>query len=295
MQLTSEPFCGAIYSYCELLNAHYADRLQSIFLFGSVHRGEADPLASDLDFIVVTTDGFSSEDREWEMLRWQHQEAVGEKLDVNVIKIDLTRASSRSEILSALFPETSNLLQQELILQKVLNGKSIDVHEHTILKAALCARTLLYDSTLVYGENLLRNATFPAMDTLWARFYLTAPYFLVQNTLYPQKIIPINWPFPLQPLHPDESRSLRKLARVGVICCACILMHERAFKSWEAAVVLPAVGERYPQWSAILGKTDQYCTKTEQSISKNSVLSYLNELFEFMEWTKSTMERSCHK
>lgn len=100
----------------------------------------------------------------------------------------------------------------------------------------------------------------------------------------------MNWPFPLQPLHPNESRCLRKLARMGVLTCACLLMREGAFKSWAGAAVIPVVEERYPEWKAFLGITVQYYVKTVQNMDKNSVLSYLNELFRFMKWVKSSSD-----
>ncbi len=93
----------------------------------------------------------------------------------------------------------------------------------------------------------------PPWNWLWTqeyRAYFAMPHELVRYAagLQPENTTPFSLP-------DSQPMRLRKLARVGVLGSAALLMQSGEFKSFKAADVLPPLQQRFPQWADFLEET----------------------------------------
>jgi len=154
LSITSKSCLRAIARYVAQYQAHYADRLIAVYVFGSVHRGEANACASDLDLILVTTDGFGQQDQEWELARWQEQERVQKADGISSLSVGLTRASSLEQVLRGLQPGAEQQCAYLWIRLLCLPRRTRPCGRDAL--PALCATTRLWFSGAILYKVLCR-------------------------------------------------------------------------------------------------------------------------------------------
>lgn len=189
LSITSKSCLRAIARYVAQYQAHYADRLIAVYVFGSVHRGEANACASDLDLILVTTDGFGQQDQEWELARWQEQERVQKADGISSLSVGLTRASSLEQVLRGLQPGAEQQAVETRAVRLSVDQAALSAEEDAALRSGRFARALCYDATLVFGRDLVQGTLSPMMDAAWAALYFQAPATLIARTAMGDQVL----------------------------------------------------------------------------------------------------------
>jgi len=147
---SSVPLSAGAWRECR---AHYAGRLVSVYVHGSVHRGEAVPGISDLDMCVFITDGYSPQDADW-------RRQINERLDEEL------RPSSagwmpHSIKVDALLPNEDPSEHDENrirnALHEIMRGTRPNKEGSILLRKRGGAYLLRYDATVVWGRDLTRD------------------------------------------------------------------------------------------------------------------------------------------
>lgn len=267
--------------------AHYGERLVAIYVWGSVHRGEAVPAvpdAADLDLYVFTSDGFHASDKTW-------LSASNDALNVDIPGarwgwIPPARA------VSFLFPEqeqensAAHNLRLRDALQGVLAGTQPDEETGKALIARTGAYMLLYDATRVWGRDLTAALHVPPPDPLWARAKFQQVWDIValeagQN---PPLSTAYAWEHARQYNIPAATGPrLRTMARLGVMGGAYLLIALGQFHSFRGIEVLPVLRALFPQWEAFLSETNRlYVDLTDAS--EQDRLGYMSRLVPWTDW-----------
>jgi hypothetical protein len=214
------PFREAIEHHLAVNLSHYGERLAAVYVYGSVYRCEALIGTSDLDLMIVTTDGFSPEDQDWELQRWKIQKQ--ENSAPYAIETGPNRANSVARVMEMLNP-------------------------HFGPNVTTCI--LYHDSQFIYGQDLRSGFSIPEMNRGWAIPCIEGPLSWARaaanssSNISPAADGANAW------LLPEPSRQIRKLARHCVMAGACLLMVRGRFQSFRSADVLAVLSELYPSWS----------------------------------------------
>jgi hypothetical protein len=106
-------------------------------------------------------------------------------------------------------------------------------------------------------------------------------------TRYSAGLLPEN-PTDFQ-LPEDPSRRLRKLARLGVLGGACLLMALRRFRSYRGIHVIPPLEGLFPQWKPFLRETEALYIHPAIPTAEQ-VTDYLSDLAGWMDWIGAQLQ-----
>lgn len=251
---------------------HYGTRLISMYVFGSIHRGEAVPPLSDFDLLTIIADAVSDADHGW-----------------------LTQANAR---LAGEFPREDG---QEWMCRAHPYGRVFTTtprqapatSEHIRMNAWLVR--MQYDATLLWGRRCHDDWPLPVTDAAWARASFQSPRDVIRyavrganESMDADARTAINeWPLPQQP-----AARLRCLARLGVLGGAYLLCAQGAKPSFKGRDVLPALAARYPQWAGFLRETARYYI-VPVDVDQVTTAAYLGELALWMQWVDAQITAEC--
>lgn len=263
---------------------HYRERLVSVYLSGSVHRGEAstDPeYPSDLDLVIFLTDPFNEADRAWRSRVNDELEAEFPGFPWNKIPV----AFPVSSVFPTHLPRGTESPERQGILD-LRKGRPLDADARALKIARYSQYLFRYDATLLWGRDLTVGTSVLPPDRLWALAYFQQPWDLARHaagfgpaqvTAHARENVE-EWPLPV-----DASLRLRKLARLAVLGGAYLLMAHDRFCSFRGADVLPALEAQWPQWTAFLQETERLY-KLPTAATPESVGEYLSQLVPWMDW-----------
>ena len=238
--------------------AHFADRLVAVFVFGSVHRGEAIRNVSDIDLITLLHDDFTSEDRKW-------RRETEEQLKRKIIGFpNLPRAESVQILFSGLQPEA---------------------HEFDRYWSLDWLHRIRHDSTLLWGEDPTTVIQTLTPDLDWARESYRIAHELVR------------WDAGLGewakggfgPIDPSPAQ-LRKWARTAALGGTFLLMKRDAFRSFKVCDVIPPLMDAEPEWKPFLEETERRSLALTYT-AKEDAKRYLQDLIRWMERIGEELDR----
>ncbi len=206
-------------------HAHFAERLISIYVWGSVHRNEAIQGVSDLDL--------------YSFIRGPLK------------KIDYPWCRETRESLDREFPYTHGLTLPRSIYD-ALQGRQPGANKDMRSRHQALGFRLHYDATLVWGKDLTGEFELPTLTPSWVREYLQPALDLTGYAAGLKKENTTDFSLP------NETRQkLRKLARLGVLGGACLLMAQGRFRSLKGVDTIPVLRASYPQWTDFLNETQE--------------------------------------
>lgn len=219
-------FRAAVAAHVAEYVRHFGERLAAVYVWGSVHRGEAVPGVSDLDLHAFIRGELSPADESW--------------------------FQTERHTLDARFPETRGL-NRPLPLSALLGGLRDDASPaEQRFKQSLGFR-LLHDATLVWGRNLLPGPeVLPPFDRAFAAGSFEGARDLMRFAAGADAENRTDFALPDAP-----ALRLRKLARLAVIAGGWYLVGEARLRSLHGADVLPLLRERFPAWAALLNETER--------------------------------------
>lgn len=238
-------------------HAHFAARLISIYVWGSVHRNEAIQGVSDLDL---------------------HSFIQG-----SLKKIDLQWCRETQERLDREFPRAHGLSPPRSI-DDALQGRQSGANTDLRSRHQTFGFRLHYDATLVWGRDLTGEFELPTFTPSWIQNYFQSAFDLTRYAAGLEKQNTTDFSLP------EETRlRLRKLARLGVLGGACLLMAQGRFRSLKGIDTIPVLRESYPQWTDFLNETRElYIHLTRSSNERASI--YLSRLVKWMDWIEGQLK-----
>ena len=194
-------------------------------------------------------------------------------LDLHSFIVDVSKESDRqwlkeaSERLEQQFPETHGLTRP----------RSVD----EVLQVGVRLR---YHSTLVWGRDLTDGLDIPFPSRSSVRGAFQSVWDLTRYAAGLEKENRTDFSLPNEP-----PLRLRKLARLGVLGGAYLLMAQEQTLSYKGTVIIPVLEKTYPQWHCFLVKTrGLYIHLTDPT--NDAVSEYLSQLVEWLDWIKTQLE-----
>ena len=231
---------------------HFQNRLVAIYVGGSVHRNEAVPSISDLDLYPFITDAFNDADRKW---------------------------FSQAERRVALKYTSANGLCPPRSIGVILDGLQSPVDEIAYIGSQVWVHRLRYDTTLVFGNDLIAGLRVPDMDKNEARDYFQCVSDLVRYTAGLEVENKTNFRLPQTP-----TLRLRKLARLAVLGGAYLLIGYGELYSFKGVNILPVLKTRFPDWRAFFDETETLYIFPDPSATDSKISVYLSQLVSWIDW-----------
>ncbi len=231
---------------------YFRNRLAAIYVGGSVHRNEAVPGVSDLDLYPFIVDEFNDADRKW----------------FNQVE---RRVESKYPSANGLCPPRS--------VTEVLDGLQSKVDEIAYIRSLAWGHRFRYDTTLIFGRDLIDGIRVPDMDKGLARDYFQCVSDLVRYAAGLESENKTDFQLPKAP-----SRCLRKLARLAVLGGAYLLVGCGESYSFKGTDILPLLKARFPQWCAFLNETEALYISLDSSATDNRISAYLSQLVPWVDW-----------
>ena len=231
---------------------HFKNRLAAIYVGGSVHRNEAVPGVSDLDLYPFILDSFNERDGSWFNQAGQ-------------------RVESRHAGTNGLCPPRS--------VSEVLEGLKTTADETTPERSRTWVYRLRYDTTLVFGRDLIAGYSVPDMDKQWARDYFQDVWDFVRYAAGLEAENRTDFPLPKTP-----SRYLRKLARSAILGGAYLLIGQGKLYSFKGAEILPLLKANFPHWNTFLDATETLYIFPNSSATESEISAYLAQLVLWTDW-----------
>lgn len=250
MNPDDNPFQAAIARHVETYHDHFGPRLRAVYVWGSVHRGEAIRGVSDLDLHAFITDGRTSDDEVW-----------------------FTRARAA---LDAEFPGLAGVSRpfSESVL---LDGARPNADERTRTIAQSLGFRLRYDATRIWGREIVPDAVVPTPNAAFGR----GPFEAVRNLArFAARVEPENktdFDLPAEP-----GLRLRKVARLAVLGGGYLLMARGQFRSFRGADVL-SVLHTLPQWADFLTETERWYLNPATDAAER-IEAYQKRLVDWVEY-----------
>lgn len=238
-------------------HAHFAERLISIYVWGSVHRNEAIQGVSDLDLYSFIRGPLKTTDHQW-------CRETQKKLDRE-------------------FPNTHGLTLSRSI-DDVLQGRQSGANTSLRSRHQAFGFRLHYDATLVWGRDLTKEFELPTFTPSWVRKYFQPALDLTRYAAGLEKENTTDFSLPEEP-----RQRLRKLARLGVLGGACLLMARGRFRSLKGVDTIPVLKASYPQWTDFLNETEELYIHLATSSSER-VSKYLSQLVKWMDWIEEELK-----
>ena len=231
---------------------HFKDRLAAIYVGGSVHRNEAVLGVSDLDLYPFIVDSFNERDR-----RWFNQAEQ--------------RVESRYAAANGLCPPRS--------VNEVLEGLQSTADEIARERSHVWVYRLRYDTTLIFGSDLIAEYSVPDMDKHQARDYFQDVRDFVRYAAGLEADNKTDFPVPKTPSH-----CLRKLARSAILGGAYLLIGLGKLYSFKGTEILPLLRANFPQWNTFFDETEELYIFLNPCVTETGISAYLAELVLWMDW-----------
>ena len=238
-------------------HAHFAARLISIYVWGSVHRNEAIQGVSDLDLHPFIMGPLRKTDHQW--------------------------CREMQERLDREFPRAHGLSPPRSI-DDVLQGRQPGANKDLRSRHQAFGFRLHYDATLVWGRDLTGEFELPTLTPSWVREYFQPVLDLIRYAAGLKKENTTDFSLP-----EDTRQKLRKLARLGILGGACLLMAQGRFRSLKGVDTIPVLKASYSQWTDFLDETQELyiyliCSSNER------VSIYLSRLVKWMDWIEEQLK-----
>lgn len=244
---------------CHILEyqAHFAERLISIYVWGSVHRNEAIQGVSDLDLHPFIRGPLRETDHQW--------------------------CRETQERLDREFPHARGICPPRSI-DDALQGRQPGANKDMRSRHQALGFRLHYDTTLVWGSDLTGEFELPTFTPSWVREYFQPALDLTRYAAGLEKENTTDFSLP------NETRQrLRKLARLGVLGGACLLMSQGRFRSLKGVDTIPVLKASYPQWTDFLDETRELYIHLTRS-SNEKISRYLSLLVKWMDWIEKKLK-----
>ena len=256
--LREEFFKEAIqYHVCEYWS-HFKNRLAAIYVGGSVHRNEAVPRISDLDLYPFILDSFNERDR-----RWFNQAEQ--------------KVESRYAAANGLCPPRS--------VNEVLAGLQATADEITRERSHTWVYRLRYDTTLIFGSDLIAGYSVPDMDKHRARDHFQGIRDFVRYAAGLEADNKTDFPLPKAPSH-----YLRKLARSAILGGAYLLIAHGKLYSFKGAEILPLLKVNFPHWNTFFDETEALYIFLNPSATESEISAYLAQLVLWTDWVGAQLQ-----
>lgn len=236
---------------------YFQNRLAAIYVGGSVHRNEAVPGVSDLDLYPFIIDAFNDADREW-FSQTKH-------------RVELKHASA-----NGLCPPRS--------VGEVLDGLRSPVDEIAYIRSQAWVHRLRYDTTLVFGNDLIAGLHIPHMDENKTRDYFQCVSDLVRYAAGLETKNKTDFRLPQTP-----PLRLRKLARLAVLAGAYLLIGYDESYSFKGADILPMLKTRFPNRCAFFNETEALYLSPDSSATDSEISMYLSQLVPWIDWVEEQL------
>lgn len=233
---------------------YLGSRLHSFYVWGSVHRNEAVPGVSDFDTAIIIRDA------------WDKDKDEGWLRSVN-------------EKLSGKFMGVGGLSRPHNV-DDVLKGMRADVNERERSRTEAWMHRLRYDATLLEGQVLTGPLELFSPDPAWTSEAFQSVRDLARTAIGRHQECTLDFKLPVEP-----RLRLRKLARLGVLGGAYLLMGQRRFQSYKWTAVLPPIAARYPRWNGFLQETAGLCVNLSPHGS-DSHFDYPYRLMAWLDWVQ---------
>ena len=231
---------------------HFKNRLAAIYVGGSVHRNEAVLGVSDLDLYPFIVDPFNESDR-----RWLNQAEQ--------------RVESRYAAANGLCPPRS--------VNEVFEGLQSTANQIARDRSYVWVHRLRYDTTLIFGSDLIAGHSVPDMDKRQARDYFHDVRDFVRYAAGLEADNKTDFPVPKTPSH-----YLRKLARSAILGGAYLLIGHGKLYSFKGTEILPLLRANCPHWNTFLDETEALYIFLNPSTTENEISAYLAQLVLWMDW-----------
>ena len=198
-------------------------------------------------------------------------------------KTDHQWCRETQESLDREFPHTPGLTLPRSI-NDVLQGRQPGANKDMRSRHQAFGFRLHYDATLVWGSDLTGEFELPTFTLSWVRKYFQPALDLTRYATGLKKENTTDFSLP------DETQQrLRKLARLGVLGGACLLMAQGRFRSLKGVDTIPVLKASYPQWTGFLDETQElYIHLTHSSNERVSI--YLSQLVKWMDWIEEELK-----
>ncbi|GMV80577.1 MAG: hypothetical protein AMXMBFR7_17610 [Planctomycetota bacterium] len=242
---------------------YLGSRLHSFYVWGSVHRNEAVPGVSDLDTAIFIKDPWDKEkDEGW--LRSVNKKLSGSFMGVG----GLSRPHHVDE---------------------VLKGMRADVNERDRTRTEAWMHRLRYDATLLEGQGITGPLDLFSPGPAWASeaFQSTLDLARVAVGRHPEDTLEFKLPA-------EPRLRLRKLARLGVLGGAYLLMGQHRFQSYKWTAVLPPIAARFPRWNGFLQETAGLCVNLTP-LGADGHFDYPYRLMAWLDWVQEGLNAEMAK
>lgn len=252
-----EFFSDAIQYHAYEYWTHFQNRLVAIYVGGSVHRNEAVPGVSDLDLYPFIIDEFNDADKEW-----------------------FSQAEQRVE---SRYPSANGLCPPRCVTE-VLDGLQSTADEIAQIRSQAWVHRFRYDTTLVFGRDLITELRMSNMDKDQARDYFQCVWDLVRYTAGLESENKTD--FRLPEILPHR---LRKLARLAVLGGAYLLIGRGELYSFKGTDVFPLLNSLFPKWCAFLNETEALYIAPDPSTTDSKISAYLSQLVPWVDWVEEQL------
>ena len=232
--------------------SHFQDRLAAIYVGGSIHRNEAVPGISDLDLYPFLIDSVNKEDRNW-----------------------FNQAEQRVESRFA----SANGLCLPRSVNEIFGGLQSTADETARVKSHAWMYRLRYDTTLIFGKDLIAGLHVSDMNKNQAGDYFQSAWDLVRYAAGLETRNKTDFHLPK-----DSPRLLRKLARLAILGGAYLLIGRGELYSFKGAEILPILNAHCPDWQSFFDETKVLYISLNPSVTEREISHYLSQLVLWMDW-----------
>lgn len=243
--------------------SHFQDRLAAIYVSGSFHRNEAIYGVSDLDLDPFILDTLNDEDENWFKQTKQRIESI--------------------------YPITSGFCLP-IPVYDVLGGLQSTVDETTRVRSYAWVYHIRYDTTLIFGRDLIAGIHLPDMNKNQASAYFQPARDLVRYAAGLESQNKTDFHLPKTP-----AQRLRKLARLAIIGGAYLLIGYGKLYSFKGLEVLPALKARLPAWRSFFDETAGLYINLDLSATEEKIAGYLPRLVLWMDWVGLQLSDAEHE
>jgi len=264
--LVQEDFQPAIDEALRRCRGRFGDRLEAVFIGGSVAAGEAWPGESDVDWFMFLRDEPTAEDRSW----------------CKEAEVDLVDGHPAAKEFHLNVHATDFLEREQQLMKFIFRHNGLCLH----------------------GDGLLerleeRGVTIPEPSPGLARARIGWLKQCVEGLAagrLPDGLFAGALPADLAELSPDDFLASRKLIRhYALLEGAHVLMLTDDFRSFRQGDVLPALGTRYPQWQGLMSMAarvlvDPLTARVPPGIAVDEVLPFARWTVQQTEGAEAGME-----